>query len=82
MSAPASTILVDHHVLDQLDELAEVAGRSRAWVIEQAFQFYIEVEGPQIRAIREAPDEYEEEKRLGIVTGIPHEKVMETSGGV
>ncbi len=70
--AKVTTIRLEDNLLAALDQLAAAMDRPRAWLVEQAIARYVEEEGWQVLAIKEALDEYQ----AGRSTLVPHEQVM------
>lgn len=74
-----TSVRLSDELLAELDHLAAMLDRPRAWLLEQAIARYVEEEATQITAIREALDDY----RAGKATLKPHDEVMaETEGWI
>lgn len=52
MPAP-TTIRLDKSTMERLDKLADVLGRSRAWVIKEAVSQYLEREEKYFRGVQQ-----------------------------
>jgi predicted transcriptional regulator len=68
-----TSVRLEDELADKLDRLADSMDRPKAWLIEQAIKSYVDEQSWQVRAIREAMEEY----RTGKAESVPHEQVME-----
>ena len=71
-----TSIRLSDELVGQLDQLAAALDRSRAWLIEQAIERYVEEEAWQVAAISDALAAY----RKGDAALYPHDAVMERLG--
>lgn len=55
-----TTIRLDPHTLKHLDRLADILGRSRAWIIKEAVTQYIAQEEKYFRGVQEGLDEVQQ----------------------
>ncbi|MEA2575966.1 MAG: Ribbon-helix-helix domain [Chloroflexia bacterium] len=68
-----TSIRLKHDTAAQLDALAKLLGRPKAWLIDQAVKSYIAEQSQQVKAIKEALEDY----KSGQAELMSNERVMQ-----